>query len=102
MENVQAEYPGVPCFLFGHSTGGAVVLKVSNLTFNSLYFEDFTFYPGSDNWLKLTNNAYIICFVLVQAATNPLIERMVEGVILTSPALRVKPAHPVVKVSFPQ
>ncbi|XP_057525041.1 uncharacterized protein LOC130804578 [Amaranthus tricolor] len=62
LENVQAEYPGVPCFLFGHSTGGAVVLK---------------------------------------AATNPLIERMVEGVILTSPALRVKPAHPVVKVMAP-
>lgn len=25
---VKAEHPSVPCFLFGHSTGGAVVLKV--------------------------------------------------------------------------
>ncbi|XP_021729212.1 uncharacterized protein LOC110696240 isoform X2 [Chenopodium quinoa] len=62
LENVKIEHPGVPCFLFGHSTGGAVVLK---------------------------------------AASYPHIERMVEGVILTSPALRVKPAHPVVKVVAP-
>jgi acylglycerol lipase len=25
---VAAEYPGIPCFLFGHSTGGAIALKV--------------------------------------------------------------------------
>uniref|UniRef100_A0A803N868 Serine aminopeptidase S33 domain-containing protein n=1 Tax=Chenopodium quinoa TaxID=63459 RepID=A0A803N868_CHEQI len=62
LENVKIEHPGVPCFLFGHSTGGAVVLK---------------------------------------AASYPHIERMVEGVILTSPALRVKPAHPVVKRGIP-
>lgn len=100
MENVQAEYPGVPCFLFGHSTGGAVVLKVSHITFNSQYVEDSTFLS---NIRLLAENSLImhILSVLVQAASNPLIERMVEGVILTSPALRVKPAHPVVKVSFP-
>lgn len=28
MEKIRTENPGVPCFLFGHSTGGAVVLKV--------------------------------------------------------------------------
>ena len=28
LEKIKSEYPGVPCFLFGHSTGGAVVLKV--------------------------------------------------------------------------
>ena len=36
----------------------------------------------------------------MQAASFPHIEQMVEGIILTSPALRVKPAHPVVGVSF--
>lgn len=29
LEKIKSENPGIPCFLFGHSTGGAVVLKVS-------------------------------------------------------------------------
>lgn len=29
LEKIRSENPGIPCFLFGHSTGGAVVLKVS-------------------------------------------------------------------------
>ncbi|KAJ8491686.1 hypothetical protein OPV22_013407 [Ensete ventricosum] len=62
LEKIKSEYPGVPCFLFGHSTGGAVVLK---------------------------------------AASYPHIEAIVEGIILTSPALRVKPAHPIVGVVAP-
>ncbi|KAG9144459.1 hypothetical protein Leryth_014503 [Lithospermum erythrorhizon] len=62
LEKVKSENPGVPCFLYGHSTGGAVVLK---------------------------------------AASYPHIEKMVEGVILTSPALRVKPAHPIVGAVAP-
>ncbi|KAL6533953.1 hypothetical protein OROHE_013786 [Orobanche hederae] len=62
LEKVKLENPGVPCFLFGHSTGGAVVLK---------------------------------------AASYPHIEEMLEGVILTSPALRVKPAHPIVGAVAP-
>ncbi|WOL08213.1 monoglyceride lipase [Canna indica] len=62
LEKIKSENPGVPCFLFGHSTGGAVVLK---------------------------------------AALLPHIEAMVEGVILTSPALRVKPAHPIVGAVAP-
>ncbi|KAL8139263.1 hypothetical protein V2J09_005284 [Rumex salicifolius] len=62
LEKVKFENPGTPCFLFGHSTGGAVVLK---------------------------------------AASYPHIEQMMEGIILTSPALRVKPAHPVVGVIAP-
>ncbi|KAH9301005.1 hypothetical protein KI387_012588, partial [Taxus chinensis] len=56
LEKVRLENPGVPCFLFGHSTGGAVVLK---------------------------------------AASHPDVESMLEGVILTSPALRVRPTHPI-------
>lgn len=28
LQRVTAEYPGLPCFLFGHSTGGAIALKV--------------------------------------------------------------------------
>ncbi|XP_078167070.1 uncharacterized protein LOC144561844 [Carex rostrata] len=62
LERVSSENPGMPCFLFGHSTGGAVVLKAS------LY---------------------------------PHIRSMVEGIILTSPALRVKPAHPIVGAMAP-
>ncbi|KAE9587059.1 hypothetical protein Lal_00004522 [Lupinus albus] len=62
LEKVKSENPGIPCFLFGHSTGGAVVLK---------------------------------------AASLPHIEVMVEGIILTSPALRVKPAHPIVGAVAP-
>ncbi|KAL0535517.1 hypothetical protein IC582_029848 [Cucumis melo] len=27
LQKVLADYPGLPCFLFGHSTGGAIVLK---------------------------------------------------------------------------
>ncbi|XP_019438428.1 PREDICTED: caffeoylshikimate esterase-like [Lupinus angustifolius] len=62
LEKIRSENPGIPCFLFGHSTGGAVVLK---------------------------------------AASLPHIEVMVEGIILTSPALRVKPAHPIVGAVAP-
>ncbi|XP_004291168.1 PREDICTED: monoglyceride lipase [Fragaria vesca subsp. vesca] len=62
LEKIRLENPGVPCFLFGHSTGGAVVLK---------------------------------------ASTYAKIEEMVEGIILTSPALRVKPAHPIVGAVAP-
>ncbi|KZV37204.1 monoglyceride lipase-like [Dorcoceras hygrometricum] len=62
LEKIKLENPGVPCFLFGHSTGGAVVLK---------------------------------------AASYPHIEEMLEGIILTSPALRVKPAHPIVGAVAP-
>ncbi|CAN6441199.1 unnamed protein product [Victoria cruziana] len=59
LSKVKMENAGIPCFLFGHSTGGAVVLK---------------------------------------AASCPDVEGMVEGIILTSPALRVRPAHPIVGV----
>ncbi|PPD82222.1 hypothetical protein GOBAR_DD20845 [Gossypium barbadense] len=62
LEKIKSENPGVPCFLFGHSTGGAVVLK---------------------------------------AASHPRIEGMLEGVVLTSPALHVKPAHPIVGAIAP-
>ncbi|XP_057477165.1 uncharacterized protein LOC130764889 [Actinidia eriantha] len=62
LEKIKLENPGIPCFLFGHSTGGAVVLK---------------------------------------AASYSHIEQMLEGIILTSPALRVKPAHPIVGAVAP-
>ncbi|XP_010915408.1 uncharacterized protein [Elaeis guineensis] len=62
LEKIKLKNRGVPCFLFGHSTGGAVVLK---------------------------------------AASYPHIEAMLEGIILTSPALRVKPAHPIVGAVAP-
>ncbi|XP_073301586.1 uncharacterized protein [Primulina huaijiensis] len=62
LEKIKLENPGVRCFLFGHSTGGAVVLK---------------------------------------AGSDPHIEEMLEGIILTSPALRVKPAHPIVGAVAP-
>ncbi|CAA7039780.1 unnamed protein product [Microthlaspi erraticum] len=62
LEKIRSENPGVPCFLFGHSTGGAVVLK---------------------------------------AASSPSVEDMLTGIVLTSPALRVKPAHPIVGAIAP-
>ncbi|CAH2073019.1 unnamed protein product [Thlaspi arvense] len=62
LEKIRSENPGVPCFLFGHSTGGAVVLK---------------------------------------AASSPCVEDMLAGIVLTSPALRVKPAHPIVGAIAP-
>ncbi|XP_059460279.1 uncharacterized protein LOC132189555 [Corylus avellana] len=62
LEKIKSENPGIPCFLFGHSTGGSVVLKV---------------------------------------ASYPCIEAMLEGIVLTSPALRVKPAHPIVGAMAP-
>uniref|UniRef100_A0A7C9DE49 Acylglycerol lipase n=1 Tax=Opuntia streptacantha TaxID=393608 RepID=A0A7C9DE49_OPUST len=62
LDKIKLEHPAIPCFLFGHSTGGAVVLK---------------------------------------AASYPRVKQMLEGIILTSPALRVTPAHPVVGVVAP-
>ncbi|CAL9061585.1 unnamed protein product [Musa banksii] len=62
LEKIKSENPKIPCFLFGHSTGGAVVLK---------------------------------------AASYPYVEAMVEGIILTSPALRVKPAHAILGAVAP-
>ncbi|KAK6912754.1 Serine aminopeptidase, S33 [Dillenia turbinata] len=62
LEKVRSENPGIPCFLFGHSTGGAVVLK---------------------------------------AASYPHIKQMLEGIVLTSPALRVRPVHPIVGAVAP-
>ncbi|KAE9459154.1 hypothetical protein C3L33_08942, partial [Rhododendron williamsianum] len=62
LEKIILENPGIPCFLFGHSTGGAVALK---------------------------------------AASYPHIEQLLEGIILTSPALRVKPSHPIVGAVAP-
>ncbi|CAL9105701.1 unnamed protein product [Musa textilis] len=62
LEKIKSENPSRPCFLFGHSTGGAVVLK---------------------------------------AVSYPHVEAMVEGIIVTSPALRVKPAHAIVVAVAP-
>jgi alpha-beta hydrolase superfamily lysophospholipase len=57
---VAAEYPGIPCFLFGHSTGGAIALKL---------------------------------------ALQPDMEKELQGVVVSSAAVKVKPAHPVIGVS---
>ncbi|KAK8939791.1 hypothetical protein KSP40_PGU009344 [Platanthera guangdongensis] len=62
LEKIKSENPGVPCFLFGHSTGGAVVLK---------------------------------------AALFSHMETGLKGIILTSPALRVKPTHALVGAVAP-
>lgn len=44
LEKIKSDNPGVPCFLFGHSTGGAVVLKVISLYKNwkNLYHLDYS------------------------------------------------------------
>lgn len=62
VEKIRLENPCVPCFLFGHSTGGAVVLK---------------------------------------AALFSQMDTALKGIILTSPALRVKPAHAIVGAVAP-
>ncbi|KAH8967338.1 hypothetical protein BDL97_03G073600 [Sphagnum fallax] len=59
---VAAEYPGIPCFLFGHSTGGAIALKV---------------------------------------ASQPDMEKELQGVVVSSVAVKVKPAHPVIGAVAP-
>ena len=87
LEKIKSENPETPCFLFGHSTGGAVVLKVSEFKRLSS--------PSSD-----TISVFgFLNYNFIQAASNPLVAEMVKGIILTSPALRVKPAHPIVGVS---
>ncbi|RLN42701.1 hypothetical protein C2845_PM01G30170 [Panicum miliaceum] len=57
LKKVVAENPGLPCFCFGHSTGGGIILK---------------------------------------AALDPEVDTLIHGIVLTSPAVRVQPAHPIV------
>ncbi|KAM0871515.1 hypothetical protein ACQ4PT_039323 [Festuca glaucescens] len=62
LKKVSAENPGVPCFCFGHSTGGGIILK---------------------------------------AVLDPEVDALVNGIILTSPAVRIQPAHPIVAALAP-
>jgi acylglycerol lipase len=62
LKKILAENPGLPCFCFGHSTGGGIILK---------------------------------------AMLDPEVDSCVEGIFLTSPAVRVQPAHPIIKVMAP-
>lgn len=62
LKKISAENPGVPCFCFGHSTGGGIILK---------------------------------------AVLDPEVDALVNGIILTSPAVRVQPAHPIVAALAP-
>ncbi|KAE8795559.1 monoglyceride lipase-like [Hordeum vulgare] len=62
LKKISAENPGVPCFCFGHSTGGGIILK---------------------------------------AVLDPDVDALVNGIILTSPAVRVQPAHPIVAALAP-
>lgn len=62
IQRVTADHPDVPCFLFGHSTGGAIALK---------------------------------------AASQPGMEKVFQGLVVTSPAVRVEPAHPIIPVLAP-
>lgn len=62
LKKVLADNPDLPCFCFGHSTGGGIILK---------------------------------------AVFDPEVETSVRGIILTSPAVRVQPAHPIIKVLAP-
>lgn len=43
LEKIRSENPGIPCFLFGHSTGGAVVLKVRTEIFFIPFAVKFVF-----------------------------------------------------------
>jgi alpha-beta hydrolase superfamily lysophospholipase len=44
IQRVTADHPDVPCFLFGHSTGGAIALKVSDTA--KVYYYSIT--PTTD------------------------------------------------------
>jgi alpha-beta hydrolase superfamily lysophospholipase len=35
LKKVLAENPGLPCFCFGHSTGGGIILKVTSVVLTS-------------------------------------------------------------------
>ncbi|XP_077230003.1 uncharacterized protein LOC143863222 [Tasmannia lanceolata] len=62
LEKVLEENPGFPCFFFGHSTGGAIILK---------------------------------------AVLDQKIKALIQGMVLTSPAIRVQPSHPIFGVLAP-
>ncbi|KAL5721978.1 acylglycerol lipase [Ranunculus cassubicifolius] len=62
VEKVSADNSSLPCFCFGHSTGGAIILKV---------------------------------------LMDPAIKALMKGAVLTSPAVRVKPSHPILWVIAP-
>ncbi|KAL8474467.1 hypothetical protein ACS0TY_031072 [Phlomoides rotata] len=62
LSKVLADNPKVPCFCFGHSTGGSIVLKT---------------------------------------VLDPKVGQNVAGVVLTSPAVGVKPSHPIFAVLAP-
>ena len=115
VQRVKDEYPGLPCFIYGHSTGGAVALKVKLSLFNSdkpwhfllcdvycnnhdvflLLMQDL----NSPCLLCLALTFVFLCLIEVQAALQPeVIESLEGGIILTSPAVRVKAAHPVIGV----
>lgn len=50
LDTILSENPGLPCFCFAHSTGAAIVLKVSVLSLVLLLknFHYFSFYV--DSW----------------------------------------------------
>ncbi|KAJ9552787.1 hypothetical protein OSB04_016832 [Centaurea solstitialis] len=62
IRHVMAENTGLQCFCFGHSTGGAIILK---------------------------------------AVLDPKIEKLISGVVLTSPAVGVQPSHPIFLILAP-
>lgn len=38
LKKVLAENPGLPCFCFGHSTGGGIILKVTSVVPYELHY----------------------------------------------------------------
>lgn len=48
LQRVRAEYPGLPCFIYGHSTGGAVALKVTFalVDWNKMFFSSCNVYDN--------------------------------------------------------
>ncbi|KAE8654595.1 lachrymatory-factor synthase-like [Hibiscus syriacus] len=70
---IKSENPGVPLFLFDHSTGGAVAGK-------------------SNQRIPVYRCSLLVTLL---AASYPCVQEMLEGIVLTYPALHVKPAHPI-------
>lgn len=94
---VSAENPKFPCFCYGHSTGGAIVLKVKPDEINCSHLRD----TCPSIWLWYINPVYLQGFLRAkqQAVLDPKVRQRISGIVLTSPAVGVQPSHPIFAVS---
>ncbi|KAL6006102.1 hypothetical protein ACLOJK_040148 [Asimina triloba] len=85
LEKIKAENPHVPCFLFGHSTGGAVVLKAVAPLF-SLVVPKFQFKGANKRGIPVSRDPA----ALIAKYSDPLV--------YTGP-IRVRTGHEILRIS---